>query len=66
MKAKEYIIWGIPLGEKEEQILFTLCRSKKEAEKAAEYIERITGATKTRVQEIDLSTKPNFTAAITI
>lgn len=60
----EYIIWGIPPGEKYEVVLYTKCKTLNEAQKTAKYIEAVYGATKTRVQTLDLSTPPKFSQCI--
>jgi len=52
---KEYIVWGIPKGDKDETILSTKCDNLKEAKYMCNYFEDVFKATKTRVQIIDFS-----------
>jgi len=54
---KEYIVWGIPKGDKDETILSTKCDNLKEANYMCNYFEDVFKVTKTRVQIIDF-TKP--------
>jgi hypothetical protein len=54
---KEFIVWGIPKGDKNETILSTKCDNLKEAKYMCNYFENVFKATKTRVQIIDF-TKP--------
>lgn len=58
--AKEYVIWGIPKGKKDEELLFTKAKSMGEAKKVIKVLEKKFGVTKCRVQTLDLSTKPDF------
>ena len=62
--SKEFIVWGIPSGKKEEKILFTKAKSKKEAENACKVLEKNHGVKKCRVQILNLSTPPDFTKTI--
>jgi hypothetical protein len=57
--SKEYVIWGIPEGKSSEDLLLTVFKGKKitnrgTARKLAKLLEDKYGATKTRIQEIDL------------
>ena len=52
---KEYIVWGIPKGDKDEAILSTKCDNLKEANYMCNYFEDVFKVTKTRVQIIDFS-----------
>ncbi len=56
---KEYVIWGIPKGQSEEDLLLASLKgekivSKTVAQKFAKLLEEKYGATKTRVQEVDM------------
>lgn len=58
--AKEYVIWGIPQGQTEETLLLEApggkrITSREEAERLKTLLETKYGATKTRIQELDLS-----------
>jgi hypothetical protein len=48
----EYIIWGIPKGEIEEQILFTKSVSEKHAKKVCDALEKQYHCTKLRIQTL--------------
>lgn len=56
----EYIIWGVPPGKKDEQILFTKAKSMGEAKKVIETLTQKHGCKKCRVQTIDLSQDTDF------
>jgi len=62
--SKEYIVWGIPRGKDDEEVLYTKAKSEGEAKKIAKYLSVKFGAKKTRVQILDLTTKIDFTKAI--
>jgi hypothetical protein len=57
---KEFVVWGIPTGDTEEQPLYTKAPTRQRAEEIATLIESRGLATSTRIQELDLSTPPNF------
>ena len=57
----EYIVWGIPPGKKDEEVLYTKSKSKSEANKICDLLEKKHGCKKCRVQVLDLSTTPDFT-----
>lgn len=62
--AVEYAIWGVPPGEREEDLLIAMpggkpITSKSQAEKYKQAA-IAKGATKVRIQTVDLSTPPNF------
>jgi len=64
-KVKEYVIWGIPEGSEEDTLLLArvggeVITSRQEAEKYAKLLEGKYNATKTRIQEIDLSQELNW------
>ena len=59
-EAKEYIVWGIPPNQKDEEILFTKAKSQSEAQKVCDILEKKHGCKKCRVQVLDLSTEPDF------
>ena len=54
-EQKEYIIWGVPPGERDEVIAFTKAKSMPEAKKVMDILKQKHGLTKLRVQVIDLS-----------
>ena len=56
----EYIVWGVPPGKKDEQILFTNAKSMSEAKKVIEILAQKHGCKKCRVQTIDLSQDTDF------
>jgi len=58
---KEYIVWGIPPGKKDEEILFTKAKNMGEAKKVCDVLEKKHNCKKCRVQTLDLSTTPDFT-----
>ena len=60
----EYIIWGIPKGKELEEVLLTTSSSLKRAQEDCKMIENRFGATKTRVQILDLAIAPDFIGAI--
>lgn len=68
-EAKEYVIWGTPKGSNEDTLLLTAVEGKaitdkKDAEYYKKHIEDKFGATKTRIQEIDLGKTFNFVKEI--
>jgi hypothetical protein len=56
----EYIIWGVPPGKKDEQILFTKAKSMSEAKQVIEILTQKHECKKCRVQTIDLSQDTDF------
>lgn len=64
MQKIEYIVWGKQKGQSDESILLTQIEGKQltrdEAHNAVRILESKYGCTECRVQEIDLTTKPNF------
>ena len=52
---KEYIIWGIPPGERDEDVLYTKADSPAEAKRVMDILKNEHGCTKLRVQVLDLS-----------
>lgn len=54
-EQKEFIIWGVPPGEKDEIVAYTQAKSMPEAKKVMELLSKKYGVTKLRVQVIDLS-----------
>ena len=65
---KEYVVWGIPPGQKSETILFTKAENMQQAKKVVEILEKKHGCKECRVQVLDLSgpydAKKEFTQAI--
>jgi hypothetical protein len=56
----EYVIWGIPAGQQDEQLLLTALDGKTitarpDAEHAARYITRAYGASKCRIQAVEIN-----------
>ncbi len=60
----EYIIWGIAPNTKHEQVLLdgthVKIESLDQAKRLIRHLENVHNCTKCRVQELDLSTPPNF------
>jgi hypothetical protein len=56
----EYVIWGIPPGESEENVLHTKSRSMGEAKKILRILEEEHGCKKCRIQVLDLTARPDF------
>ncbi len=56
----EYIIWGIPPGERDEEILYTKAKSGGEAKKVCDILTQKHGCTKCRVQTLNLSQDTDF------
>ena len=65
---EEYVIWGVPPGKRDEEILYTKAKSMSEANRIRKVLESKYNCTKTRVQTIDLSAEfdlgKEFTRAI--
>jgi hypothetical protein len=56
----EYIIWGVPAGQTEETILYSLARSEAEARRVIAVLEREHGCTRCRIHALDLRIAPDF------
>jgi len=56
---KEFPIWGIPPGKKDEELLYTKAKSHGEAKKIAKVLTDKHGCTKVRVQVLDLAQDPS-------
>jgi hypothetical protein len=54
-EEKEFIIWGVPAGERDEVVAYTKAKSMPEAKKVMDILKQKHGLTKLRVQVIDLS-----------
>lgn len=67
-EEKEFIIWGVPPGEKDEVVAYTKAKSMPEAKKVMDILKQKHGLTKLRVQIIDLSQtydlKKSFSSAL--
>ncbi len=67
-EEKEFIIWGVPPGERDEVVAYTKAKSMPEAKKVMDILKQKHGLTKVRVQVIDLSQtydlKKSFTNTI--
>jgi hypothetical protein len=67
-EEKEFIIWGVPPGERDEVVAYTKAKSMPEAKKVMDILKQKHGLTKLRVQVIDLSQtydlKKSFTNTI--
>jgi len=56
----EYIVWGIPPGKRDEEILFTKAKSSGEAKKVCDILTQKHGCKKCRVQVLNLSQDTDF------
>ena len=56
----EYIVWGIPPGERDEEILYTKAKSSSEAKKVCDILTQKHGCKKCRVQTLNLSQDTDF------
>jgi hypothetical protein len=56
----EYIVWGIPPGKREEEILYTKAKSSGEAKKVCDILTQKHGCKKCRVQTLNLSQDTDF------
>ena len=56
---KEFAIWGIPPNKTEEDLLFTKATSMKDAEEYVKIFTEQFGATKVRIQVLDMSECPS-------
>jgi len=52
---KEFIVWGIPEGKKDEEILTTKAENMQQAKNVIKVLEKKYNAKKCRIQVIDLS-----------
>ena len=57
--AKEFPIWGIPPGKKDEELLYTKAKSHGEAKKIAKVLTDKHGCKKVRIQVLDLAQDPS-------
>jgi len=58
--GKEYIIWGIPSKKNTEEPLYTKSKNMVDAKQVEKILKSNYGVTKTRIQVLDLTTKPDF------
>lgn len=60
----EYVVWGVPAGSKDEDILFATPGGKPITERVVALrlakLAESKGATSIRIQRVDLSTPPKF------
>jgi hypothetical protein len=56
---KEFAIWGIPPNKTEEDLLFTKATSMEDAEEYVKIFTEQFGATKVRIQVLDMSECPS-------
>ena len=66
-RKNEYIVWGVPKGERDEQVLYTKAKSPSEAKKIMKILKDKHGVSKIRLQTLDLSkelTDKDFTGAL--
>jgi hypothetical protein len=56
----EYIVWGVPPGKRDEEILYTKAKSSGEAKKVCDILTQKHGCTKCRVQTLNLSQDTDF------
>ena len=61
---EEFVIWGIPDGKKDEEVLFTKAKNDKEAKKVVKILTDKHGVTKARIQVVDFSTDIDFGAGV--
>lgn len=54
-EEKEFIIWGVPPGEKDEVVAYTKAKNMPEAKRVIDILKTKHGLTKLRIQIIDLS-----------
>ena len=52
--TKEYVVWGVPKGETDEQVLYTKATTNDRATQAKKILET-KGCTQVRVQVLDMS-----------
>ena len=52
---KEYVIWGVPPGKRDEVIVYTKAESPSEAKQVMDVLKAKHGVTKLRLQVLDLS-----------
>lgn len=52
---KEFAIWGIPPGKKDEELLFTKAKTQSEAEKVKEILTKKHNCTKVRIQSFTMN-----------
>ena len=55
---KEFVIWGIPPGKRQEDILYTKAKSHSEAKKIIKILTAKHGVTKARIQVLDMAQDP--------
>jgi len=56
---KEFVIWGIPPGKTEEDLLYTKAKTEAEAKVVINNLVGIYGVTKARIQVLDLNECPS-------
>ena len=56
---KEFVIWGIPLGKSEEEVLYTQCKSEDDAKQTINNLVGWFGVTEARIQILDTSECPS-------
>lgn len=56
----EFVIWGIPAGECDEQLLYTKATTRQQAEQVKRILETKKGCTEVRIQSVDLDIAPDF------
>ena len=54
-KTNEYIVWGVPKGQRQEMIMFTKAKNFNQAKKVVDILDKEHGVTKLRIQVLDLS-----------
>jgi hypothetical protein len=62
-EEKEFIIWGVPPGERDEVVAYTKAKNMPEAKKVMDILKQKYGLTKLRVQILDLSKQYDFKKA---
>jgi hypothetical protein len=54
-RKNEYIVWGVPKGERDEKIMYTKAKNNNEAKKVVDILKKKYDVTKLRIQVLDLS-----------
>ncbi len=63
-KKEEFVIWGVPEGQKDEVVVYTKAKTEGEAKKVMKILKDKHNVTKVRLQIIDFSTEIDFVGAI--
>lgn len=52
--TKEYVVWGVPKGETDEQVLYTKAETMERAQQAKTILETQKGCAQVRIQVVDM------------